>query len=52
MRERASAIAYAYSSTARGGVVTIATADPAALAAVHEFLRFQVDDHGTGDPHR
>jgi hypothetical protein len=30
--------------------VTIATTDPKALAAVHEFLRFQISDHGTGDP--
>ncbi len=52
MQERASAIKYVYSSTARGGVVTISTTDPVALGAVHEFLQFQVDDHGTGDPRR
>ncbi len=32
------------------GVVTIRTADSQALAAVHEFLRFQIRDHRTGDP--
>jgi len=27
----------------------IATANPKALQAVHEFLRFQIDKHRTGD---
>jgi hypothetical protein len=30
--------------------VRIRTSDPEAVAAVHEFLRFQIRDHGTGDP--
>jgi hypothetical protein len=50
MKERRAAIRYAYVPTDRGGVVTISTKDAAALAAVHEFLRFQIADHGTGDP--
>jgi hypothetical protein len=50
MKERKATIRYAYASTDRGGVVTITTKDPQALAAVHEFLRFQIADHGTGDP--
>ena len=50
MKERKAAIRYAYSPTDRGGQVRISTSDPRALAAVHEFLRFQVRDHGTGDP--
>jgi hypothetical protein len=24
--------------------------DPIALAAIHDFLRFQINDHRTGDP--
>jgi hypothetical protein len=52
MTARKDAIRYAFSETPRGGLVTIATGDPVALAAVHEFLRFQVADHATGDPVR
>jgi hypothetical protein len=33
-----------------GGEIRIATADPEARAAVHAFLRFQIEDHQTGDP--
>jgi hypothetical protein len=43
-------IAYTYEATEKGGQVRIATDDPKALAAVHEFLRFQIRDHRTGDP--
>jgi hypothetical protein len=50
MKARGAAIRYTFSETPRGGAVTIATTDPKALAAVHEFLRFQISDHGTGDP--
>lgn len=50
MKARKATIRYAYSESPNGGVVTIATADPEALVAVHEFLRFQIRDHGTGDP--
>ena len=45
-----SEIAYAYEETERGGRVRITTRSPEALAAVHEFLRFQIADHQTGDP--
>jgi hypothetical protein len=50
MKARRDAIRYTFSETPRGGAVAIATSDPQALAAVHEFLRFQISDHGTGDP--
>lgn len=50
MKARRDAIAYAYADTPAGGMVTIATEDREALAAVHAFLRFQIRDHGTGDP--
>jgi hypothetical protein len=50
MKARAPELHYAYADTADGGTVTITTADGAARAAVHEFLRFQIRDHGTGDP--
>ena len=43
-------IRYAYESSAKGGQVVISTENPEALAAIHEFLRFQIKDHDTGDP--
>lgn len=45
-----SQINYSYEKIARGGQVRIVTKNPDALAAVHEFLRFQIADHQTGDP--
>ncbi len=50
MKELKGAISYRFEKSEDGGIVRIATADPAALQAVHEFLRFQIGDHGTGDP--
>jgi hypothetical protein len=50
MKERKAAIRYAYSPSDKGGVIRISTRDAAATLAVHEFLRFQIRDHGTGDP--
>ena len=50
MKDRKAAIRYAYSPTVRGGQVRISTADPRAREAIHAFLRFQIEDHGTGDP--
>jgi hypothetical protein len=43
-------IAYRYVETPRGGRVDIVTKDKDALAAVHQFLTFQIRDHKTGDP--
>ena len=42
-------ISYQYSEMERGGVVRITTKNPEALGAVHQFLRFQISDHQTGD---
>jgi hypothetical protein len=42
-------VAYTYVETPGGGRVDIVTTDPAALAAVHRFLAFQIADHATGD---
>jgi hypothetical protein len=42
-------IRYTYEASPKGGRVVIATSDKEALAAVHEFLRFQITDHATGD---
>lgn len=42
-------IRYEYQETESGARVRIHTSNPKALAAVHEFLRFQISDHATGD---
>jgi hypothetical protein len=43
-------ITYTYEQTDRGGAVRIATSSAEALDAVHEFLRYQIREHATGDP--
>ena len=50
MRRARKSIGYAYAPTPRGGRIEITTADTAARDAVHAFLRFQIEDHATGDP--
>jgi hypothetical protein len=45
MREHRAAIEYEVIDRPRGGEVRIRTSDPAAIAAIHEFLAFQRSDH-------
>jgi len=52
MARRKAAIHYDYSRSEKGGVLRISTRDAEALAAIHEFLRFQIRDHGTNDSDR
>jgi hypothetical protein len=42
-------IHYQYEQTDTGAKIVIATTNPEALNAVHEFLRFQISEHRTGD---
>ena len=49
MQARKAQIRYAYAETENGAAVRIVTKDAEALAAIHEFLSFQISDHGTGD---
>jgi hypothetical protein len=42
-------IRYRYEPTDRGGRVTIDTSNREARKAIHEFLRFQIQDHRTQD---
>src|SRR5262249_16176004 len=42
-------IHYHYQETDTGGKITIQTANPKALDAVHDYLRFQIAEHKTGD---
>ena len=50
MQRLKAAIRYRYEPTDKGGRVAITTGNSEARAAVHEFLRFQIEDHGTDDP--
>ena len=49
MRKLKTEITYNYEETQRGASVRITTKNPDALAAVHEFLRYQIKEHMTGD---
>lgn len=49
MKNLKSDIQYKFEDTAQGGLVRILTSNPEALKAIHEFLRFQIKEHKTGD---
>jgi hypothetical protein len=49
MKRLKAAISYTYTEVPDGGRVTIATGDPDALNAIHDFLRYQIREHKTGD---
>jgi hypothetical protein len=50
MQELKAEISYTFEETQKGARVRISTQNPKALAAIHDFLRFQIQDHGTSDP--
>jgi hypothetical protein len=50
LRTAGAEVTYRYEEMPAGARVVLAAATAAALAAVHQFLRFQIADHGTGDP--
>jgi hypothetical protein len=49
MKLMKSAIHYTYQEMLSGGRVRIQSSDAIAVAAIHDFLRFQITDHQTGD---
>ncbi|MBV9960017.1 MAG: hypothetical protein JO360_16445 [Acidobacteria bacterium] len=49
MKELKAEIEYTFEETERGARVIIKTTNPQALAAIHAFLRFQIEEHQTGD---
>jgi hypothetical protein len=49
MKEKRAEISYSFEELPAGGKVRIKTTNPDALKAIHEFLRFQIEDHQTGD---
>ncbi len=50
MQRLKAAIRYTFEATERGGVVRIATSNANARDAIHDFLRYQIREHATGDP--
>jgi hypothetical protein len=47
-----SAVTYMFEETPGGGRVRILSEDMEALSAIHEFLKYQIREHQTGDPER
>jgi hypothetical protein len=50
MKTLRSDISYNYEDLSDGGRIKIQTQNPGALRAVHQFLKFQIEEHHTGDP--
>jgi hypothetical protein len=49
MKLMKSALHYTYEETPAGGRIRIKSEDPIAVAAIHDFFRFQITEHQTGD---
>jgi hypothetical protein len=49
MKRLKAEISYKYVASEGGGRVEISTKNPEAVAAIHHFLRFQIEEHQTGD---
>ena len=49
MQKLKTSIHYRYQSIERGARLHFSSKDAKALAAIHDFLRFQISDHQTGD---
>jgi hypothetical protein len=50
MRRLMAAITFSFEEIESGGRVRITTADAEALNSVHDFVRYQITEHRTGDP--
>ena len=49
LKERKAEVSYKYEELENGARVRIKSTDQTSLGAVHEFLKFQISDHQTGD---
>lgn len=49
MRRLKAEIKYQYAETNRGAAVRILTSNAEALEAIHDFLKYQIKEHKTGD---
>jgi hypothetical protein len=50
MKELRATLSYSFEEMENGGRVRIRSESAEASAAVHEFLRSQIEEHRTGDP--
>ncbi len=50
MKKHNKFIDYHYDQLSRGAILNITSKNPQAIAAVHDFLKFQIAEHKTGDP--
>jgi len=50
MKQFKSEIKYEFVENERGAFIRISTGNTAAVKAIHDFLRFQIREHMTGDP--
>ena len=50
MSELKGEIRYEFKETERGAAIEISSSNAQAVEAIHEFLRFQIEEHKTGDP--
>jgi len=50
MKKLKAEINYSYEDIEGGARLRMVSANPEALAAIHEFLKFQINEHQTGDP--
>ena len=50
MKKLKGEVNYNFEEIDRGAAVRISTKNPTALKAIHDFLRFQIKEHKTGDP--
>jgi hypothetical protein len=49
MKKLKDGIEYRYEEIENGARVVISSGDSKAVASIHEFLKFQISDHRTGD---
>ena len=50
MKRMSTQIQYLFKQTDDGGQVSLSSPSPEAVAAIHDFLKFQIREHKTGDP--
>jgi hypothetical protein len=50
MKKLKAEISYKYEVIDRGALILISSTNPEAIQAIHEFLKFQIREHMTGDP--
>lgn len=50
MQARKNTLNFTYEDRSDGGMVRISTTDAKTRQAVHDFLRYQIHEHATGDP--